>query len=75
MYYKLIRDYVFVTAITPIDAFDYCLQMNSTCGINLEVFIEKVIDSEEKEEKSIHHMLILSSGTLSFQLELVFFPT
>lgn len=42
MYYKLIRDYVFVTPITPIDALDYCLQLNSTCGINLEVFIEQV---------------------------------
>lgn len=42
MYYKLIRDYVFVTPITPIDAFDYCSQLNATCGINLEVFMEEV---------------------------------
>lgn len=41
-YYKFMRNYLFVTPTSPIRPFDYCLQLNSTCGINVDTFKEMV---------------------------------
>lgn len=72
MYYKFIRDYVFVTPIMPIEAFDYCRQLNSTCGINLDVFIEQV--NKSKEAKKNHSIDTDYPYSFAFALHPQLFP-